>query len=105
MMRLLTGVPLRYNENATDPGAQTERRGEAGPVSVLLRGWDSPAALFTPFYGSFFLILSSFTASARKPLDSSQSCRSFFSASWFSSIQATARSNDLRASSFWFSCQ
>src|SRR5438132_13327981 len=35
---------LRYNEKATDPGAQTERRGEAGPVSVLLRGWDSPAA-------------------------------------------------------------
>jgi hypothetical protein len=23
---------LRYNEKATDPGAQTERRGEAGPV-------------------------------------------------------------------------
>src|SRR5437016_7528158 len=37
---------LRYNENATVPGAQTERRGEAGPVSVLLRGWDSPAAFF-----------------------------------------------------------
>ena len=26
------------------PGAQTERRGEAGPVRVLLRGWDAPAA-------------------------------------------------------------
>jgi hypothetical protein len=26
--------------------AQTERRGDAGPVSVLLRGWDSPAAFF-----------------------------------------------------------
>src|SRR5205807_6111125 len=35
---------LRYNEKANDPGAQTERRGEAGPVSVLRRGWDSPAA-------------------------------------------------------------
>jgi len=27
-------------------GAQTERRGDAGPMSVLLRGWDSPAAFF-----------------------------------------------------------
>ena len=26
-------------------GAQTERRGEAGPVRVLLRGWDAPAAV------------------------------------------------------------
>src|SRR5437660_10190166 len=39
---------LRYNEKATVPGAQTERRGEAGPVSVLLRGWDSPAAFLYP---------------------------------------------------------
>src|SRR6266851_7776590 len=39
-------VGLWYNEEANDPGAQTERRGEAGPVSVLLRGWDSPAAFF-----------------------------------------------------------
>src|SRR6516162_5409043 len=38
-------VGLRYNERARAAGAQTERRGEAGPVSVLLRGWDSPAAL------------------------------------------------------------
>src|SRR5438132_9289579 len=35
---------LRYHEKAIAPGAQTERRGEAGPVSVLFRGWDSPAA-------------------------------------------------------------
>ena len=35
---------LRYKEQATVPGAQTERRGEAGPVRVLLRGWDAPAA-------------------------------------------------------------
>src|SRR5262245_66599401 len=35
---------LRYNENAIAVGAQTERRGLAGPVSFLLRGWDSPAA-------------------------------------------------------------
>jgi len=34
----------RYNEKANDPGAQTQRRGDAGPVSVLIRGWDSPAA-------------------------------------------------------------
>jgi len=36
-------VGLRYNERANAAGAQTKRRGEAGPVSVLLRGWDSPA--------------------------------------------------------------
>src|SRR2546423_20321 len=37
------------------PGAQTERRGEAGPVRVLLRGWDSPAALlnYSVFVGRF----------------------------------------------------
>src|SRR5262249_10135987 len=38
---------LRYNGKDIDPNAQTERRGDAGPVSVLLRGWDSPAAFFT----------------------------------------------------------
>jgi hypothetical protein len=37
---------LRYNEKAIDPGAQTERRGEAGPVRLLLSGEDSPAFLF-----------------------------------------------------------
>jgi len=31
-MTLLSGNGLRYNEQATDPGAQTERRGVAGPV-------------------------------------------------------------------------
>src|SRR5438094_5174105 len=36
---------LRYNEKAIATGAQTERRGGAGPGSVLLRGWDSSAAL------------------------------------------------------------
>jgi hypothetical protein len=35
---------LRYNEIANDPGAQIERRGEAGPVSALLGGENSPAA-------------------------------------------------------------
>ena len=28
---------------------QTERRGEAGPVRVLLRGWDAPADFCKPF--------------------------------------------------------
>ena len=49
MMCLLSGTGLRYNEKATVPGAQTERRGEAGPMSVLLRGWDSPAAFALQF--------------------------------------------------------
>src|SRR5713101_8417357 len=31
---LFRQVGLRYNENAIAPGAQTERRGEAGPVSA-----------------------------------------------------------------------
>jgi len=35
---------LRYNDNADDPGAQTERPGVAGPVRVLLGGGDAPAA-------------------------------------------------------------
>ena len=39
---------LRYNQKAVDSGAQTERRGEAGPVSVLLLGWDSPADFIYP---------------------------------------------------------
>jgi hypothetical protein len=32
MTHLLSGVGLRYNGNAVAAGAQTERRGEAGPV-------------------------------------------------------------------------
>src|SRR5262249_54756748 len=36
MMFLLSETGLRYNENAIAIGAQTERRGLAGPVSVLL---------------------------------------------------------------------
>jgi hypothetical protein len=35
---LLLRSGLRYNENATVAGAQTERRGEAGPVRDLLGG-------------------------------------------------------------------
>ena len=34
---------LSYADQANAPRAQAERRGEAGPVSILLRGWDSPA--------------------------------------------------------------
>ena len=37
---------LRYNEKGIVPGAQTERRGEAGPGRDLLGGETSPAALF-----------------------------------------------------------
>ena len=44
MMRLLSRTGLRYNDDAIVAGAQTERRGVAGPVSVLLRGGNSPAA-------------------------------------------------------------
>ena len=38
-------VPSSLAERAIYPGAQTERRGEAGPVSLLLGGGRSPAAL------------------------------------------------------------
>jgi hypothetical protein len=40
MVRLLSGTGLRYNEGAIALGAQTERRGGAGPVRVLLGGKD-----------------------------------------------------------------
>src|SRR5262245_48116720 len=46
MMFLLLQPGLRYNENAIAVGAQTERRGLAGPVRDLLGGETSPAALF-----------------------------------------------------------
>jgi len=36
---------LRYHESAVDPGAQTERRGEAGPVRGSPGGYASPAGL------------------------------------------------------------
>jgi len=44
MVMLAFGGGVRYNEKANDPGAQTERRGEAGPVSALLGRENSPAA-------------------------------------------------------------
>jgi hypothetical protein len=45
MMLLLSRAGLRYNDRASAAGAQTERRGEAGPVRDLLGGLTSPAAL------------------------------------------------------------
>src|SRR5207237_1099738 len=39
-----SGRDLQYNDKAITPGAQTERRGEAGPVRVLLGGGHAPAA-------------------------------------------------------------
>ena len=42
-MLLLSGAGLRYIEKAIRPGAQTERRGLAGPVRDLLGGETSPA--------------------------------------------------------------
>src|SRR5438477_11753973 len=117
MIHLLLGSGLRYNEKANDPGAQTERRGEAGPVSVLLRGWDSPAAFIrvspdepqrsrrnaecsptslrfsaTSAVHFFSLIPNRSVASARKRFSSSSS-------GLFFSIHRTAWSYHLRASS------
>jgi len=41
-----TGVLVRVTmRSVIDPGAQTKRRDDAGPVSAWLRGEDSPAAL------------------------------------------------------------
>jgi hypothetical protein len=40
---LLRGGGLRYNVRVISPGAQTERRGDAGPVSAWLGGEGSPA--------------------------------------------------------------
>ena len=37
-------VRLRYNNHAITPSSQTERRGDAGPVRVLLGGGHAPAA-------------------------------------------------------------
>src|SRR5438034_781201 len=44
-MSLLFESGPRDNERAIVPGAQTVRRGLARPVSFLVHGWDSPAAL------------------------------------------------------------
>src|SRR5262249_20196306 len=49
---LVARYGLRYNGGAL-PGAQTERRGGAGPVRALLGGVTSPAALFPSQLVSF----------------------------------------------------
>jgi hypothetical protein len=46
MMYLRSQAGLRQNENAIASGAQTERRGGAGPVRNLLGGETLPAAFF-----------------------------------------------------------
>jgi len=38
MMLFLSGTGLRYKENVIDLGAQTERRGDDGPLRDLLGG-------------------------------------------------------------------
>jgi len=45
-MALLLEGGLRYNEKVIPPGAQTERRGDAGPVSVSHQAGHSSAVLF-----------------------------------------------------------
>ena len=69
MILLLIGGGLRYNDKATAIGAQTERRGLAGPVRALLGGVCSPAAFFQlwgePVLQSVFRPIS-FAASSRK---------------------------------------
>jgi hypothetical protein len=44
-MDLFSRTGLRYNEKTIVPGAQTERRGGAGPVGDLLGG-EAPSAAF-----------------------------------------------------------
>src|SRR5262245_47952966 len=46
---LVAGVGLRYNQSVIAPGAQTERRGDAGPVSSVVSAARSPAA-FVPVH-------------------------------------------------------
>src|SRR5215510_1869834 len=73
---VVRGVGLRYNEETKDRGAQTGRRGLAGPVRTLLGGRASPAVLFPAHFGSGFVfvllpIFNSAAASARKRCNSS----------------------------------
>src|SRR5262249_47925509 len=93
-----TRCGLRYHARVTIPGAQTERRGGAGPVGGLLGGKDPAGRFFrvpkttgSPNY-FFALISSSSSASTRKRRSSS-----LFG--WCLSIHWTARSCHLRASS------
>jgi hypothetical protein len=50
MFVLLSDGGLQYNENAIGPGAQTERRGLAGPVRDLLGGETSPAVFCSSLF-------------------------------------------------------
>jgi hypothetical protein len=48
------GSGLRYNGDGNHPGAQTERRGDAGPVRGLLGGKDPTGRLSYDFIPSLF---------------------------------------------------
>src|SRR5262245_1345521 len=65
-MRVLSISTLRYNQKVIAPGAQTERRGDAGPVRVLLGGKPHRPPILS------ILTLSAFAA-ARTPLSTRQS--------------------------------
>jgi hypothetical protein len=58
---LLEGGGLRYNGNGDPSGAQTERRGGAGPVRGLLGGKDLTGRFFSE---SDSLVASAFNAKA-----------------------------------------
>ena len=60
-MFLLSRAGLRYNEKAIGLGAQTERRGVAGPVRDLLGGETSPAVCFRLRFGLESLVKQSET--------------------------------------------
>jgi hypothetical protein len=47
---------LQYNARAITSGAQTERRGDAGPVRDLLGGKAAPAVSFRSVRRTFWLI-------------------------------------------------
>jgi hypothetical protein len=51
MVALLLEAGLRYNEEVIHPGAQTERRGDAGPVRGLLGGKDLTGRFSFPGQG------------------------------------------------------
>jgi hypothetical protein len=56
MVALLSGAAgLRYHKRDIIPGAQTERRGDAGPVRVLLGGGHAPAALLSVVRSQSFI--------------------------------------------------
>src|SRR5262245_18923321 len=101
MVGLPSRAGLRYNGGTSLTGAQTVRRSGAGPVSDLLGGKASPAALFLHFTsfdaGCVAAMFSNSSASMRKRR-SSEFLGRFFS------VQRTALSYHLRASSFSPNC-